>query len=71
MVITKGDKGMNDNWLQEELKREEKVSVWDFDDSASYLDQEHQKHCEAREIAQEHQILHKHFSNTISSKIRI
>ena len=49
---------MSDNWLQEELKRESKLSVWDFDDRASYLDAEHKAHCAAREAKEKHLLEH-------------
>lgn len=47
-----------DNWLKEEMKLEAKISVWDFDDNASYLDKEHREKCEAKHLEREHQKQH-------------
>lgn len=46
-----------DNWLEEELKRENKVSAWDFDEG-SKLKAEHALDCDRREEAVAHHIDH-------------
>ena len=59
---------MNDNWLENEIKREKNISVWDFDDRASYLDEEHRQHCEARELKQKHREEHDKINPRINTE---
>ena len=49
----------SDNWLAEEIRREQKHSAWDFDD-ASKLRQEHEDNCDAREKRNYHEYRHAH-----------
>ena len=47
-----------DDWLEKERKRESLISVWDMDDKASVLKDEHSSHCERQENAMEHHLAH-------------
>ena len=47
------------DWLEEERKRESRISVWDLDDSASVLKKKHNDDCESRQIKQRHAYMHK------------
>ena len=40
----KDDAIIRDDWLEKERIRENSVSVWDFDDSAKFLADEHIRH---------------------------
>lgn len=42
-----------DNWLEEELKRENRISAWDMD-GGKQLRMEHEENCDARNLAAEH-----------------
>ena len=44
-----------DDWMERERRYEARHSPWDLDDNASYLDEEHRRHCEAREVRKEHE----------------
>ena len=44
-----------DDWMAQERRYEAKHSPWDLDDNAAYLDEEHRKHCEAREARRAHE----------------
>ncbi|MBO4218221.1 MAG: hypothetical protein J5694_01580 [Erysipelotrichaceae bacterium] len=45
----------SDDWMERERRYEARHSPWDLDDNASYLDEEHRKHCEAREVRRKHE----------------
>ena len=47
----------SDNWLQEELKREERISAWDFDEGKE-VRAEHALDCDVRKVADEHHFDH-------------
>ena len=47
----------SDNWLKEELKREERISAWDFDEGKE-VRAEHALDCDARKLAGEHHFDH-------------
>ncbi|MBQ6653984.1 MAG: hypothetical protein IJM79_00440 [Erysipelotrichaceae bacterium] len=47
--------GPADDWMERERRYEAKHSPWDLDDNASYLDEEHRRHCEARELRKQHE----------------
>lgn len=42
-----------DNWLEEELRRESRISAWDMD-GGRQLRLEHEENCDARNLAAEH-----------------
>ncbi len=44
-----------DDWMAQERRYEAKHSPWELDDNAAYLDEEHRKHCEAREAKRAHE----------------
>ncbi len=44
-----------DDWMAQERRYEAKHSPWELDDNAAYLDEEHRKHCEAREARRAHE----------------
>ena len=44
-----------DDWMERERRYEARQSPWDLDDNAAYLDEEHRKHCEAREARKAHE----------------
>ncbi|MCR5068136.1 MAG: hypothetical protein K6A14_08780 [Erysipelotrichaceae bacterium] len=46
---------VSDDWMERERRYEARHSPWDLDDNASYLDEEHRKHCEARQVRKEHE----------------
>jgi len=60
------EKYNTDDWLAKEIKRESKISAWDFDEGkrvrseheedcdAKAVALEHEENCEAEEVAQEH-----------------
>ncbi|MCR5067848.1 MAG: hypothetical protein K6A14_07290 [Erysipelotrichaceae bacterium] len=47
--------GSVDDWMERERRYEARHSPWDLDDNASYLDEEHRRHCEARELRKHHE----------------
>ena len=47
--------GFADNWMEQERRYEAKHSPWELDDNAAYLDEEHRRHCEAREARKAHE----------------
>ena len=47
----------SDNWLQEELKREGRISAWDFDEGKE-VRAEHALDCDVRNVAREHHFDH-------------
>lgn len=51
-----------DNWLAQEKKRESHISVWDMDDRASKVKSEHEDHCEAEEVKEEHEFRHNQYN---------
>ncbi len=46
---------VSDDWMERERRYEARHSPWDLDDNASYLDEEHRRHCEARELRKHHE----------------
>lgn len=59
---------VHDDWLEKERIRESKISVWDFDDKASFLKDEHSRDCDARRIRREHEIRHKAYTERTNVK---
>ena len=47
--------GSVDDWMERERRYEARHSPWDLDDNASYLDEEHRRHCEAKELRKHHE----------------
>ncbi len=52
----------HDDWLKKERARENRISVWDFDD-ARKLRQEHEDDCDAEAVAQFHRFRHQQRSH--------
>ncbi len=47
--------GSGDDWMAQDRRYEAKHSPWELDDNAAYLDEEHRRHCEAREARRAHE----------------
>jgi len=39
---------IQDDWLASEIKRESRISVWDFDDKKAMVEKDHHDHCAAK-----------------------
>ena len=67
------DKQMTDDWLYQEIKRESKISAWDFDEG-SKIKQAHEDHCARERVRREHEEVHvkrvdsKQINNTVNNK---
>ena len=48
-----------DDWLEQELKYESRISHWDLDDNASTLRIKHEDNCERDEVRLEHEAEHR------------
>ena len=60
--MTKEERALFDqrnDWLEEERKRESRISVWDLDDTASAIKKGHKDDCEARQIKDRHAYMHR------------
>ena len=67
------DKEIRDDWLYQEIKRESKISAWDFDEG-SKIKQAHEDHCARERVRREHEEVHvkrvnsKQINNTVNNK---
>lgn len=67
------DKQMTDDWLYQEIKRESKISVWDFDEG-NKIKQAHEEHCAREKVRKEHEEVHvkrvdsKQINNIVNNK---
>ena len=52
-----------DNWLQEEIERESRISAWDFDEGKK-LRLEHEENCDARFEEEYHHSRHSNLNET-------
>ncbi len=57
MIKNDFEKLNQDNWLAEEIARENRVSVWDLDEGKN-VRAEHERNCDARKNAEEHHRWH-------------
>lgn len=53
MIKNDFEKMNQDDWLAKEIARESRISAWDLDEGKN-LKLEHERDCEAREVAIEH-----------------
>lgn len=51
------DKEIRDDWLYQEIKRESKISAWDFDEG-NKIKQAHEEHCAREKVRREHEEVH-------------
>ena len=52
MIKNDFEKWNQDDWLAKEIARESRISAWDLDEGKN-LKREHERDCEARELAGE------------------
>ena len=60
--MTKEERALFDqknDWLEEERRRESRISVWDIDDSASVIKKKHHDDCDSRHIKEKHAFIHR------------
>ena len=53
MIKNDFEKWNQDDWLAKEIARESRISAWDLDEGKN-LKREHERDCEARDVAREH-----------------
>lgn len=44
-----------DDWMSQELRREARISAWDLDNNAGYMDEEHRQYSAARALRRQHE----------------
>lgn len=59
----------NDDWLAQELRSEARKSAWDFD-GRDYVRSQHEEHCDAREVKQQHETAHNYYREASKPKIQ-
>ena len=60
----------NSDWLAQEIKREKRVSPWDFDEGKKVRN-EHEENCEKEEVAEEHRAEHDIINTVIARQSEI
>ena len=60
---------IKDNWLKEEMAREEKISIWDLYDNRKDVFDEHHNNCERQELERKHAYRHanQRFRNQVAN----